>query len=205
MLMALVIMNTGAFAQESYIPELTKEQRKKQSELAKKAIKDLKEGVMVVRVPCNYNKIINLEKLIATTEGARKSRFSRMLERTIAETQSEANQVMSAFESFYTFSEVLFIYDTAAVALKNGRQSGIFLDKSLKIDPAISLNNRPFLIFKKNPFQDFWTVGDATIRDIGKPFPYKTPYRQVLIFRIPISAVVAYLNTKLSAYYLLVN
>ncbi len=169
---------------------------------AENAIKTLKNGVLIVSIPSNYNKITNLKKMVATTDGREEVRFKNILQTTIDETQKTARDIVSSMDSVYRFSPVLYMYDTAAPALKKGIITNCFLDKSLNPDPNLSLNGRPYLVFKKNPFEDNWLVTDADLEVLQPPFPFKTPGRGVLIFRLSMKFTARYINTKMNEYYL---
>lgn len=169
---------------------------------AEDAIKALKNGVLIVSIPSNDKKITHLKKLVATTGGTQKARFESLLQATIDETQKNAREIVNAVDSVYKFSPVLYMYDTAAHDLKKGIISGCFLDKSLNPDTAISLNGRPYLVFKQNPFEDNWLVTDANLEVLQPPFPYKTPGRRILIFRLSMKFTVRYLDAKMKEYFL---
>lgn len=173
-----------------------------QLQRAENAIRALKNGVLIVSIPSNDNKITHLKKLVATTGGAQKVRFESLLQATIDETKKTAIEIVSAVDSNYKFSPVLYIYDTAVIDLKRGVFSGIFLDKSLKADPSISLNGRSYLVLKQNPFEDNWLVTDTALEVLQSPFPYKTPGRRILIFRLSMRFTARYLNARLNEYFI---
>lgn len=168
---------------------------------SEKAIQALKNGVLIVSIPGNHNKITYLQKLAENTKGAQKARFEQILQETVYETNRTALGIVKAIDSSYNFSPVLFMYDTATTLLKNGRRSGFFLDKSLRIDTTISLGDRPFLVFKQNPFADNWLMMDDSFKLLNPPFPYKTPGRRILIFRLSMNFTIKYINKELKEFY----
>jgi hypothetical protein len=148
-----------------------------------KAINDLKDGVLVVRLKTGSNKIQTLQRVANSPDISEKERLrleSMMLNE--AENISKENTWLhNAFTEKYNFSEVLYFFDTSSVLLKNGVQSGYFLNEKLEVDPSVSLNNRPFLVafygasssaYKSS--QEGLVVLDEHFIELSEPFPHYT-------------------------------
>lgn len=186
------------------------------------AIKDLKEGVLVVRLRTFTNKINKLEEALASgnlSERARRD-YKEELEETRTEVARENSQLRKAFENLYGFSDVLFLYDTLAPQLKSDRPSGIFLNEAGAIDPALVLEG-PFLIAgigliaasEAASGNDALIIYDREFNAMGKPFPgYAGVSTARLLFRSFVSSsdevqafqlriMVEKIDKKLSRYY----
>lgn len=112
-----------------------------------KAIRELKEGVLVVRLRTQANKIARLEEMMAKESpgNSMHQRLAYELEETRSAVNHENRLLVAAFRNTYRFSEVLFLPDTLAPMLKAQKQEGIFLNDSLQLDPGIGLEGRSFL------------------------------------------------------------
>jgi hypothetical protein len=89
-----------------------------------------------------------LDKLLANKDlnEKRRQRLQAMKDETLEETGEENRLVVEAFNQYFDFSDVLFMYDTDMKRLKEGEQGGFFLGENLQVDPAISLNGKPFIV-----------------------------------------------------------
>ena len=157
---------------------------------AKTLLKQLSEGVLVVRLSSNNRKMKELERLANSPDASEKNkkRFQKMLETTREEGRQESLDVMKSFDGNYNFSKVLFMYDTASLQLKNGVKSGYFLNRELKVDPSISLEYDDWLmIYFRHESPTLFVLLDRQFEQVQRPFPipkrpvFKT-YRQGLYF-----------------------
>lgn len=148
-----------------------------------KAINDLKDGVLVVRLKTGSKKIQTLQRVANSPDISEKERL-RLESMMLNETENISNEntwLQDALTQKYTFSDVLYFFDTSSVLLKNGIQSGYFLNEELKVDPSISLNNRNFLVVfygssssaYKNS-QEGLVVLDENFIELSEPFPHYT-------------------------------
>ncbi len=112
------------------------------------AIRELKEGVLVVRLRTQANKMARLEELMAKESPGNimHKRLAYELEETRKDAAYENRLLVEAFRNNYRFSEVLFLPDSLAPMLKAQKQEGIFLNDSLQLDPGISLGGRSYLV-----------------------------------------------------------
>jgi len=148
------------------------------AEQAAAAIKDLKDGVLVVRLRSDQRKIEALEGQLATPNLKEKyrQRLQKLLDDTRREKEVENKSLVAAFRKHFDFSEVLFMYDTATYLVKKGLQEGYFLNDSLQADPHLSLQGRPFRLVrfgsKSGMKQRKSLIGmDLDFRDLPAPFP----------------------------------
>lgn len=156
-------------------------------------LKQLSGGVLVVRLNSNNRKMTELERLINDPGVAEKTkkRFRKMLETTREETRQESLDMMKAFAGNYNFSRVLFMYDTASLLLKNGVQHGYFINSSLEVDPAASLENEDWLlVYFQHQSPAGFVLLDQQFDWVQKPFPVpKRPvfksYNQGMYFSQP--------------------
>lgn len=153
-----------------------------------RAINALKEGVLIIRLESNHNKIKKMEELAGSKEVDSTTR--RRLQRQAAEereiTKRNNMKLTYAFFHHYRFSDVLFMYDKNARELKSGTQSGIFLNKDLEPASEINLEGRPFLILYTGIADQSSTTGvesylvmDQDFKTLEKPFPYYLPIKNM--------------------------
>ena len=168
-----ILLNLPAIAQQS--------ERKQATLIANKAIKDLKDGALVVRLKSKSNKISKLEELIASPDvkESSKNKLRKELKTTIEERNKYNVELVKAMSELYTFSKVYYMYDTHSKALKNGTRSGIFLNENLEEDPKITLRGEHFFVLKTGTTDSESTTGlealiimDNQLVDLKRPFPY---------------------------------
>lgn len=156
---------------------------KERRELAAENIKKLEKGLLIVRLESQQKKIETFQELIGggkLNEKTEKKIRSR-LEGTMAKTESASKAIIKAFHEKYRFSDFLFMFDTASVSLKNGAQSGIFINKDLEVDPTLTLDNRPWFVLRFGATSadsgqsiEAMVIMDDTFEDLQSPFPYYT-------------------------------
>ncbi len=158
--------------------ELSRSERKA---AAKEAIKTLKDGTLVLRLKSKNNKITAIEKLLSSKDlnEATRNRLRKNLKSTIEQRNKYNVSLTQAFENHYSFSNIYYMYDTASVSLKRGVTSGIFLDNSLELDPAIKIPDGDFFVIKTGTTDSSSTTGvealvimDKNLKDLERPFPY---------------------------------
>lgn len=168
----------GLLPVETQAQQLSRLERK---QIAERAINDLKGGVLILRLKSKRNKITKLEELIASpkVKEVDKKKLRKELERTIDNQNRENLTLTEAFEKYYTFSDIYYMYDTASVSLKNGVKSGIFLNKNLELDESISIPKGEFFIIRTGTTDSGSTTGvdamvimDSKLKDMNRPFPY---------------------------------
>ena len=150
-------------------------------------IKELKNGVLLVRLRTQENAIKSLEKA-KNQAGADKIRMQ----------QAHANKrLINAFQSNFTFCPVYFFYSWDTEKVMNGNISGILLDHNLNYDPNLILPDKPFYIAEltnveqERPDPNDLTssnnseasfpalvIRDSTFNQLADPFPYFVKVRQ---------------------------
>lgn len=136
-------------------------------------IEDLKEGVLVVRLKSNNRKINALQESIAKNPNDNDN-LKRQLKLAKAESKQEGKAIIQAFKAEYSFSEVVFMHDTASMALKKGQRKGLFLDEKLEKLPDLSLENRFLCLLasgKSASGAEGFKILDATLEELPQPFP----------------------------------
>ena len=148
---------------------------------AQQAIMDLKDGALVVRLKSKRNKIEKLQEAIASPNlpEKEKKRLQKDLDNTIQENEEYNSSIVSAFDQYFKFSPVYYIYDTSAVDLKAGKKSGYFLDTNLKKDPNITFTQDSFFIIyngelsaTNNSGMEALIIIDSQNQPLPSPFPY---------------------------------
>ena len=133
-----------------------------------KAIIDLKEGVLIVRLTSEFRKLKAIEeRALASLESAQE----------IIEKRDAENKLWRKhFKRYYSFSDVLFVYDTLRKeALWEHDGKNCFLGEDMKIDSSISLNGRSYLMLYKGTVSNSQSAvifRDANFKQVERPFPY---------------------------------
>ncbi len=110
--------------------------RSRKRRVAKRQIRQLRDGALLVR----------LKTAEPTIEAMEKRGFTRLAQEKIDAQREENISIMRAFNAAYNFSEVKFFYSSDSRKVLDGEYEGIFLNDKLERDSAIVLNN------KKNVF-----------------------------------------------------
>ncbi len=145
-----------------------------------KAIIDLKEGVLIVRLTSELKKINALNELLENGDLSynTRSQLPERIKKIKIDRDTENALWIEHFKTFYNFSEVLFAYDTLRKeALWNDDGKNCFLGADMKIDPSLSLNGRSYLMLYKGNISDgsgaeAVIFRDANFKQVEKPFPY---------------------------------
>lgn len=145
------------------------------------AIKSLKDGTLIVRLPSKTKKIEALKKILSdkTIDAGDKRRTKKLLDNTIRERDNYRKEIMEAFAEHYSFSNYLFINDTSSVSLKKGVKQGIFLHKELYVDAELKLETPDYFLLRngttdpsKSAGIEAFIVANSQNEDLEKPFPY---------------------------------
>lgn len=140
--------------------------------LATKHIDAIKSGTLVVRISSGQKK-----------RAAMQLRASKaQIKKYKSELFIENKELVEAFLSGYTFSKVLFIYDTDTDVLLSEQAPNVFVNpKTLKVDKTITMNSdRPFYILEteriyfetQNSSSTGFVILDDKLNYLKDPFPY---------------------------------
>ena len=187
------------------------------------SIRELKDGVLVVRLRTQANKIAKLEALLSKEdpETMQYNRLAYEIGKTKQEVETENHLLVKAFKDHYRFSDVLFLYDTMAPLLRMENRPPIFLDDSLKADPSLIMENRPYLIAGMGATdpsgsaldEDALVIYDRSFNIMQSPFPGSSGMSGIRLVWKSFSLddeelqtyffqkIVARLNRRLSGYY----
>lgn len=161
--------------------EPPKRSGKERKQIAREQIKKLKEGILVVRLSSNHRKIAALQSLLDGGALSKKDqqRIENQLRTTLENTHKANARMITAFKTYYDFSEAFFMLDTSSQVLKKGKQKGIFLNDSLEVDSTLSLNNRDFHVARFGNLDQANSTGfkamilmDKNFKDLQGPFPF---------------------------------
>lgn len=145
------------------------------------AIKALREGTLIVRLPSGQRKMAALEEALEKEEkGSSRAEWLRKeLESTRLETQSFNENMYGAFREIYDFSDLRFTYDYATPELKAGRFKGHLLNEDLKPSADIGVENLPVFILSFGRTNKEYSDGVEAMVILGEqlkspppPFPY---------------------------------
>ncbi len=150
------------------------------------AVKEMKYGgVLVVRLKTNHVKIRALEKELSNTgiKAAKKKRTQDILTQTISKRDALNETLSSTFLDTFSFCPVYLSYDSSANSLKNGVKKGIFLNKSLQIDPNISIPDtaKVFIAYYHEKSGNYPSDGlmiRRLLSELAEPFPHYTAVKE---------------------------
>lgn len=149
--------------------------------MAEQAIKDLKNGVLVVRLKTGDKKLEALRRVAKSpnVSNSDKARFQQKVKDHQEKVRLENEWLVSSLKKNYSFSEMLFMLDTSAHELKMGKQNGVFLDENLQPNPNISLSNKPYLVLyhgqtisRVKSSSEGLVILDAGLQELVDPFPF---------------------------------
>ena len=128
---------TGSHGNEDYKePKSHEKFRKRRITVAAWQINQLKEGALVVRLNTNQILINELKKR-GQDDLAEKARLE----------QAAINiNTIRAYLHNYKFSPVYFLYSNHSDTLLKGTTSGVFVDSTLKVNPAITMKEKFYLL-----------------------------------------------------------
>ncbi|MEY3368689.1 MAG: hypothetical protein RI973_1844 [Bacteroidota bacterium] len=141
---------------------------------AREMLSSLSGGTLIVRLNSNHRKMKELERLASSTGISEKksAQFREMLQTTAEETRQENSDIHYVFSTYYNFSKVLYMYDTASLQLKNGVKSGYFLDSSLQVNPSIRLEDDDWLmIYFRHESPALFKLLDKNLKEVLPTFP----------------------------------
>lgn len=144
-------------------------------------IKSLKKGTLIVKLPTHTTKLAAMQELVddPTVSESKKKRLRELIALSESDAKKIREDMMMAFDSVYTFSDVLYTFDQQYDNLKEGKLDGIFLNKDFQYDPSIKASSAPFFILRFGHTNRSGTYGvDAMVimndqlKDLRSPFPY---------------------------------
>lgn len=150
-------------------------------ERAEEAIKRLKEGTLLVRLPSRQRKIDAMEEVLSgyAPDDKRRARMERLLQETRVEAATFNRNMMTAFRDSFDFAEVRFFYDYNTPKLKAGESAGLFLNETLRADPSIQLPDGSYYILGFGQTHKEYSDGleamfimSSDFERMGPPFPY---------------------------------
>jgi hypothetical protein len=170
-------------------------------ERAKRQIKELKEGVLLVRLHTNDAVIAKLKALYE--DKARVKKIEELYQQNLSN--------YKALSTAYNFSEILFFYGRDSDKVRNGELDNIFLNANLEIDTSIHLDrNEPFYILDIGDIyfdhisghMEGVVVLNRAFEQLEKPFPFFVRKRSgmKIIKRTDLDVAVI-LNRELTEYY----
>lgn len=145
------------------------------------AIKDLRAGTLLVRLPSNQRKITALQDALENDDNSerRATWLQKELKATREGTSTFNNNMYRAFQEAYDFSEMLFTYDYFTPELKAGRFRGHLLNAGLQPDSSITLDKQPVFILSFGRTSKDYSDGVEAMVILGSglkspppPFPY---------------------------------
>jgi len=134
-------------------------------------IQDLKEGILLVRMPTFRAKIDTLKSMLRRSNPAGKGRLEKMLSDTEAERDSLLVQYKRAFRDVYNFSDVAYYFDYEGRDLQKAKMYSM----NGQILSHDSISGKPvfYLFFErtKESAIDALIIHDAAGNEIPSAFP----------------------------------
>ncbi|HUR30470.1 MAG TPA: hypothetical protein VMZ69_03505 [Saprospiraceae bacterium] len=136
-----------------------------------KAIRDLKEGYLMVRFPAFKSKIDTLNSMLVKAEGKSKSRLTLLRDEAVYERDTVRLDYISAFKNYYDFSDVVYFYDNESKNLQTAHYYNLD-DKEISIR---EISNKPlfYLVFERTQDSkiDAIVIYDREMKQVPPPFP----------------------------------
>lgn len=169
---------------------------------AKKHINDLKQGVLLIKVPTGRNKLAAMS-LRASTEQIKEYK---------KELKEENDSLFLMFNKHYNFSKHLFFYDTDMNKVLKGDYENTFINSTgekIKVDsvlnsktPVYILETERIYFETQNSSSTGFVVQDKNLNYLKDPFPYYIMrFGSFDVLRKPFSIMVIRLNEKLETFY----
>jgi hypothetical protein len=136
------------------------------------AIKELKDGYLIIRFPTYKAKLDTLNAISArTTDPKNKERMQKEIQQTIEERDTLFADYIEAFKTKYTFSKVAYIFDYDARDLNTARYYNLDGEQIAVAD----LSELPlyYVLFDRTDVDalDALVVYNRNMRKVPKPFP----------------------------------
>ncbi|HKR05436.1 MAG TPA: hypothetical protein VJY62_12445 [Bacteroidia bacterium] len=129
------LIPTAVYAQEKGADKKVS-QRKQARILMKEQIKQLKAGVLLVRLQTKENAVSSLKEI----------RKYKLADRIMKRQLRYNKEIISAFKNNFTFCPAYFFFSNYSDSILSGQTNGIvFLNDNLEPDTTIKLNNEKFL------------------------------------------------------------
>jgi len=183
---------------------------KEKKEFAFQSIKELKEGVIVVRLKARERKISSLEATLRNPKlnKRQRKRYQRILDGTIQRRDKWNNAIAGMFVDSFSFCPYYIMYDTASHALMNGQRQGMFLNDSLQIDPSIKIDAEHIFLINYRSQSGEFPFDVLLMRKLHErledPFPFFVQLRESWINNVNTPGAekaVARLDRKLHNFY----
>lgn len=140
-------------------------------------------GILLVKIPTEAKKLAKINQSLAITP--HNNRLLKLKKTELLKVEKAQKGLMEGFKQFYTFSEVVAIYDTNYTrVLDNPSAGGVFFNTDFKALPSFSLAGKAFFTFRKD--QVYYADNRARIAYVltdhkgvilPYPFPSSIPYR----------------------------
>lgn len=173
-------------------------------------IRDLHEGILLVRLPSNQRKIEALETMLGNAELSDKDRdrIAQNLEKTKIETRQLHDAYINAFHEEYSFSRYGFFLDYNTPLIREGKIEPFEAEGATEVYALPDDNWYILSIGHTSGMKvDGMQVLDSTFTVIERPFPSAvitsglTAILAEFQFKNPISGHVRRLNRKLHRFY----
>jgi len=170
-------------------------------------INELKEGVLLVRLPSNRKKIEALENTLTDSLSQKDHKnVSKTLDRTLKETEEVQTGIIAAMGSVFTFSEYAFFmdYDTHEVLKDGSRLFQSDMKTTYKLKDSTSIYILSVGRTTETPI-DAFIVFDKALQIIASPFPSQISRSGIAGLFGNDTSHIKRLNTKLWRYFNRVN
>lgn len=141
-------------------------------EIAFQHIKDLKNGVLIVLIETNQNKLEALEK--AKQKSSNQTEIIKEIEGIKNKIAIVRNQTKLAFDSSYVFSKVLFAPDTILKTIHK-KSPSFFYNENWEVVEKILENEKYYFLYQgitQSVGMEAYIIGDKNGKDLKPPFPY---------------------------------
>ena len=139
-------------------------------------IHGLKDGTLIVQIPCERRKLEVLKKIYTNQKDPEKKKeqkkdyeefkeYLRFVQETIIENTNKS----------YTFSKYAFVPDTLITAFKRGQRKNVFINESFEFTNDIEIGETELTLFLRGHRDyDYLYIHESNGKFPPRPFPYNS-------------------------------
>jgi len=148
---------------------------------ARTLINELKEGTLVIQIPCEGRKLEVMEKLAISEKNVDKQRLLfKDLEEYKSNLKRMQSAMMEAANKEYRFSKYIFLPDTAVTAFKAGKRDQIAIDSSFNYLDVQNIGEAELIMYVRGTRNhDFLYIFKENGKYPPEPFPYHSSMNPV--------------------------
>jgi hypothetical protein len=164
-------------------------------------VRSIKSAPLVVRLPTQSRKIEKLTQLVqSTADSSLQSKYLEMITKAKSDDELLSQRIREAFEKYYTYSKVVFVYDTAYSKLKMGNTT--FHNHKNEVINLPTLHHYDyFVIVAGSTYREELAFVTKDHARMATPLPYRKKINRFMALKQPeefIRKQVSFFNERLN-------